>query len=515
MSDLVNISVVSILIVLIVIAIILFRRKQRIFEKTEYYNDKKVKRIYDWSPKIGFVGKDTYYFRNESKNKVQKWSKNKLEGEAITYYQTGEVYIKSNYFEGSLHGDYIVYNQDGSRVTQYKYEKGKKTINEGNGLNFSVRSKKENNLGIKAFFSKESIQKISIVKNKYNQKKKEQETIDLDKSNESVVKSFFKKISLVSAYENRKSTKLIKSACEDYHKEIQEITEEYRKELNKRISDFGVYRLNSLQDTTGVFLGILKDMKQKHTIKEYAILKDVGISNEEFQKMEQVDMTISKALQSTAAIGTLGAAAAMGTPTLVTLAVGKFAVASTGTAISSLSGAAATNATLAWLGGGSLATGGGGMAFGATVLSATTAVATGGVALLVAGLMANSHYSVKLTESKEFQKLIETDVAKHEELWVKMQGISQRIDELNAVTFELELRIKYFLEYLIPLVASFNFNDSYNTEVFRKVGILVKTMSDLAQTPLFDEKGELEDNKMSISIGRTEKVLNSNLVRYV
>ena len=41
-----------------------------------------------------------------------------------------------------------------------------------------------------------------------------------------------------------------------------------------------------------------------------------------------------------------------------------FGVASTGTTISAASGAAATNAALAWLGGGALAAGGGGMAAG-------------------------------------------------------------------------------------------------------------------------------------------------------
>ena len=46
-----------------------------------------------------------------------------------------------------------------------------------------------------------------------------------------------------------------------------------------------------------------------------------------------------------------------------------FGVASTGTAISTLSGAAATNAALAWLGGGALAAGGGGMAAGEAFLT--------------------------------------------------------------------------------------------------------------------------------------------------
>lgn len=53
--------------------------------------------------------------------------------------------------------------------------------------------------------------------------------------------------------------------------------------------------------------------------------------------------------------------------------VGLLASASTGTAIASLSGVAATNATLAWFGGGSLAAGGLGMAGGAWVLGGIVA----------------------------------------------------------------------------------------------------------------------------------------------
>ena len=63
-----------------------------------------------------------------------------------------------------------------------------------------------------------------------------------------------------------------------------------------------------------------------------------------------------------AAIAAVGPTAAMGIATT-------FGVASTGTAISTLSGAAATNAALAWLGGGALAAGGGGMAAGSAFLA--------------------------------------------------------------------------------------------------------------------------------------------------
>lgn len=67
--------------------------------------------------------------------------------------------------------------------------------------------------------------------------------------------------------------------------------------------------------------------------------------------------------------GLVGGSTALGAWGLVSL-IGS---ASTGTAISSLSGVAATNATLAWFGGGSIATGGAGMAGGFWVLGGIVA----------------------------------------------------------------------------------------------------------------------------------------------
>lgn len=82
-----------------------------------------------------------------------------------------------------------------------------------------------------------------------------------------------------------------------------------------------------------------------------------------------------------AAVGILASGASAIAVSAAWWAVATFGTASTGTAISSLSGAAATNAVLAWFGGGSLAAGGGGAALGATVLTGVGAV----VALAVFG----------------------------------------------------------------------------------------------------------------------------------
>ena len=64
-----------------------------------------------------------------------------------------------------------------------------------------------------------------------------------------------------------------------------------------------------------------------------------------------------------------GASVAFMGPTAAMWVATTFGTASTGTAISTLSGAAATNAALAWLGGGAVAAGGGGTAAGTALLA--------------------------------------------------------------------------------------------------------------------------------------------------
>ena len=79
-------------------------------------------------------------------------------------------------------------------------------------------------------------------------------------------------------------------------------------------------------------------------------------------------------------------------PTVAMAVATTFGTASTGTAISALSGAAAANAALAWLGGGALAAGGGGMAAGHTLLALAGPVGwtVGGLAMAGSGIYLHS-----------------------------------------------------------------------------------------------------------------------------
>lgn len=107
--------------------------------------------------------------------------------------------------------------------------------------------------------------------------------------------------------------------------------------------------------------------------------------------------------------------------------VATVATASTGTAISSLSGAAAQNATLAAIGGGAKAVGGGGMALGIKVLGASSL----GIGSLVAG------EAIRFTGEKVGNKVDDSELEMHV-LAKKMRHIGEKLNELY------DLANKYF-----------------------------------------------------------------------
>jgi hypothetical protein len=105
--------------------------------------------------------------------------------------------------------------------------------------------------------------------------------------------------------------------------------------------------------------------------------------------------------------GTVGTSALTG----ALIIVATYGTASTGTAISTLSGAAATSASLAWFGGSSVAAGGGGVAAGSAVL-------TGGVAVVVIIAAVGVEYAFQYQDEKrESQRIVLTiqELKSHEE----------------------------------------------------------------------------------------------------
>ena len=325
-----------------------------------------------------------------------------------------------------------------------------------------------------------------------------------------MITDFLKKVSGVQAYQDRKKAISAKEEADALLESLNKENERKRQESNEILADFGKTRLEALKSTVGFFLKYIEVLGHNYKEKEYEILGKIDIKPEQINELESVEMNASNALGTVAASGSLAAAALTGVPSAVTWGVGAFATASTGTAISSLSGAAATNATLAWLGGGSIAAGGGGMAAGATVLAGITYASMGVLALASAGLISSAYYSKKYTEATQYLESVKEYRSKLHLGWELMNRINQRARELKSITLELQGRIENSLLYLEPLIYDFQNTDEYYLQTFQECAIMVKAMSELSQTPIMDEQGNLS-NASNVIVSKTQKILNKNL----
>ncbi len=332
-----------------------------------------------------------------------------------------------------------------------------------------------------------------------------------------IMRSLWKGIKFITgvkAFQDRGSAKELSSITKRMYGVAREITNLRREILSQRLQCLGKSKKKQLKETIGLFLGYLSDIGQKNIAKEYEFLNEIGVELERIKKrMGAVDMPAATAAQSAVMVGALGAAAASVTPELVTGAVASWASASTGTAIASLHGVTATNATLAWLGGGSIAAGGGGVAAGTATLATITTAATGAVAILAAGCLASAHYSNKLTKAVEDNKNCSIAAGNMEIAWVKMEGIEQRALEMQEVMDQLAERIHASLVYLAPLIPDFDKRDEYHIKTFQSTGILVAAMGKLVEAPILENDAELSSESVKI-IKSTQGILNKEFVNY-
>ena len=163
----------------------------------------------------------------------------------------------------------------------------------------------------------------------------------------------------------------------------------------------------------------------------------------EFAKAE-LDAAKKSALGVGAGVAT-GAAIVSVAPSVAMWVATTFGTASTGTAISALSGAAATNAALAWLGGGALSAGGGGMAAGHAFLALAGPVGWGiaGVTLL-SSIVLFSLNKLKLNKKKKEEiEAVRNNAATARKVAAQIQEL---LDEVTALRDSLDQQYNACLE---------------------------------------------------------------------
>ena len=151
--------------------------------------------------------------------------------------------------------------------------------------------------------------------------------------------------------------------------------------------------------------------------------------------VKRLDTEAARATTIGSATGAAGIAAGVGVaalgPSAAIAIATTFGTASTGTTVSALSGAAATNAALAWLGGGSIAAGGSGMAGGNALLALAGPVGwgVGGAALVGSGLYLNSRNKRYAREATEQRINVEAEVRSLKTALEEIEGLCQRTEE--------------------------------------------------------------------------------------
>ncbi len=224
-------------------------------------------------------------------------------------------------------------------------------------------------------------------------------------------------------------------------------------ETNGKIGELGentsrIYEeLNTLQQLFDTIRNVPNDKRL-----EYERLKEIRLNWR--QQAEKIESDYRNATAKNAGKGAVGvgagvAVAALG-PTAAMGIATTFGVASTGTAISALSGAAATNAALAWLGGGALAAGGGGMAAGNALLALAGPVgwAIAGIALIGSGFLLWKGKSDKNRLEDIFTLISERDIKSYELAIVEMnERISRIVDEGKKLTNAIEQTKSFGLDY--------------------------------------------------------------------
>ncbi len=227
----------------------------------------------------------------------------------------------------------------------------------------------------------------------------------------------------------------------------------------------GETRLHAMQT-----LGRAVTFLERARVTTTPVLDDLEVTHEELEQWRGL------ALQANAILGGVVSSVGAGTSTAIgayTL-VGAIGVASTGTAIGSLSGVAATNATLAWFGGGAIAAGGGGMALGTVVLGGVVA----GPAILMSGFFLAAHAEKVKTEVAQHIAAMDVAQAQMKRNRATLTAICVRAEELQHNVLRLAEQIETF----IPIADSTRIEDVYQVAQFAKALALTTTISALPTT---------------------------------
>lgn len=286
------------------------------------------------------------------------------------------------------------------------------------------------------------------------------------------------------------------SEAKDTERRARSIADDAKEELegskrnfNDALERYGEAKLKAVDKHLRCFIDTFGQIKNVEFASGEHIddLSKVSITEDELKDISRDVSIVSEAVSGGIAGLGGGALAAFGAYNGTML----LASAGTGTAISTLSGAAATNATLAWLGGGTLAAGGGGMAAGAMVLGVMAA----GPALLIFGSILGANAKKRLNDAMSNLEQAKTIEAELSVLTEKLRQMLASVLLCLAVLDKFSGKMRRANTKLVELLKAsgadyHHYTEDEKTLVFAAVKFaqVLKMIIDL---PLLNEDGEL------------------------
>lgn len=300
---------------------------------------------------------------------------------------------------------------------------------------------------------------------------------------------------VINLDEAKSIVKNIDSRFSNSKKKIELIQKKIVKNLEQlNLIKLGVYE-SAIENNIAI---IRKVVIPEETKLNFADNPDLALISD-YEELEEISLAIVNSKELLSIVGE-GANLMQASTSATLFMMSQIGVASTGTAISSLNGAAAYNATIAALGGGSLASGGGGMALGHAVLGGVTFIP---VAALTSWKFAKNSEEA-LTTAKAYRASVKKNIAQIESnINLIKKHITPRITEITETVKSLE---NFGINKIYPDLKSFERRniEEDNKIYFEKCSkkdqdLLVNSayylskMKAILSTKVFDDDGNLNN----------------------
>ncbi len=324
-------------------------------------------------------------------------------------------------------------------------------------------------------------------------------------------------LALVAAgYGVKKGIDALDADCEadEFIKKAESLKEESTKKAESAESDcrrafmrFGDKKLHVLSHTVSNFLDHFHRLNRSRIIIEGINMQDIQGQVSDARKItnqyREVDFFDASGAVAGSAIG--GVLAAYG----AYAGVGMLASTAGGVAIAELSGVAATNATLAWLGGGALSVGGFGMVGGMAVLGGLVA----GPALAILGAFSASKMEEKLENAKAYYSQVKKAVKEADAVVANLQAVERVVKLFTKQIAKFDALLFSLSQDSIATMKKHNYNHSlYSQEERDQLCVTVSTLMTLSaflKVPIIDKHQKLQEKAqraLEIMIGQMDSL---------